>query len=123
MSEQPIDRSRLGKRSKAKGRTGENEVVKILQNNGIQAERIPLSGSLKTQKYSCDVVMGNGKRIEVKRRKNELATIQKWLNEDENSNYVFFRADRGKWIVIMDIDEFIELASNTAPKGDREACR
>ncbi|RKL63074.1 hypothetical protein DXT63_08535 [Thermoanaerobacteraceae bacterium SP2] len=103
--------SKRGKRSKVKGRTGENEVVKLLAKYGIKAERVPLSGALKTEKYSCDVVLANGKRIEVKRRKSGLKTIQKWLNEDKNSNYIFFREDgnRDNWIVIMPIQEFIEL--------------
>jgi hypothetical protein len=108
------DASRRGRRSKAKGREGENEVVRLLAKYGIEAERVPLSGALKSEKYSCDVAMVNGKRIEVKRRKNGLATIQKWLDEDKNSNYVFFRSDGDKdnWIVIMPVIEFIELVKN-----------
>lgn len=103
--------SKRGKRSKRKGYDGEAEVVKLLQKNGIDAERVPLSGALKSEKYSCDVVLPNGKRIEVKRRKSGLKTIQKWLQEDENSNYIFFREDFGDWIVIMPLMEFLELVS------------
>lgn len=112
--------SRRGRRSKKKGREGENEVVKLLQKNGIQAERVPLSGALKSQKYSCDVVLENGKRIEVKRRKSGLATIRKWLDEDPNSNYVFFRedGDREGWIVIMRFPEFVELVQNQEGGGE-----
>ena len=101
--------SKRGKRSKRKGYDGEAEVVKLLQKNGIEAERVPLSGALKSEKYSCDVVLSNGKRIEVKRRKSGLKTIQKWLEEDQNSNYIFFREDYGDWIVIMPVVEFIGL--------------
>jgi len=101
--------SKRGKRSKRKGYDGEAEVVKLLQKNGIDAERVPLSGALKSEKYSCDVVLPNGKRIEVKRRKSGLKTIQKWLEEDQNSNYIFFREDYGDWIVIMPVMEFLEL--------------
>lgn len=101
--------SKRGKRSKRKGYDGEAEVVKLLQKYGIDAERVPLSGALKSEKYSCDVVLPNGKRIEVKRRKSGLKTIQKWLEEDQNSNYIFFREDYGDWIVIMPVMEFLEL--------------
>jgi hypothetical protein len=103
--------SRRGKRAKRKGWEGETEVVKLLEKYGIKAERVPLSGMLKSEKYSCDVVLENGKRIEVKRRKSGLKTIQNWLNEDPNSNYVFFRedGDKDKWIVIMPVMEFIGL--------------
>lgn len=101
--------TKRGKRSKRKGYQGEAEVVKVLNRYGIEAERVPLSGALKSKKYSCDVVLPNDKRIEVKRRKSGLKTIQKWLNEDKHSNYVFFREDYGDWIVIMPLLEFVEL--------------
>jgi Holliday junction resolvase len=108
------DASKRGKRAKKKGYTGETEVVKLLQQFNIKAERVPLSGALKSDKYSCDVtcqVKDSIKRIEVKRRKSGMKTIQKWLNEDKNSNYVFFRedGDRENWVVIMPMQEFIEL--------------
>ncbi|AEE91186.1 conserved protein of unknown function [Tepidanaerobacter acetatoxydans Re1] len=102
--------SKLGKRSKKKGYDGEKEVADLLQKYGIQAERVPLSGALKSKKYSCDVYIPEiDKRVEVKRRKSGLKTIQKWLEEDENSNYVFFREDYGEWVVIMPAVEFVEL--------------
>lgn len=102
--------SKRGKRSKRKGYTGEKEVVDLLQKYGIEAERVPLSGALKSEKYSCDVHIERiDKRAEVKRRKSGLKTIQKWLEEDSNSNYIFFREDYGDWVVIMPVMEFIEL--------------
>lgn len=105
------DASKIGKRSKKKGYQGEREVVELLNKFGIDAERVPLSGALKCEKYSCDVVLANGKRIEVKRRKSGMKTIQKWMDEDDNSNYIFFREDGDKdgWVVIMSYQEFIEL--------------
>lgn len=106
--------TRKARRSKSKGREGENEVVKLLAKYGIKAERVPLSGALKTEKYSCDVRLANGKRIEVKRRKTGMKTIKKWLEEDKNSNYVFFREDYGNWLVIMDVNEFIGLLSDNS---------
>lgn len=111
------DASKRGRRSKKKGYTGEAEVVKLLEQYHIKAERVPLSGALKSDKYSCDVtchVKDSIKRIEVKRRKSGMKTIQKWLNEDKNSNYVFFRedGDRTGWVVIMPMQEFIELAGD-----------
>lgn len=103
--------SKRGKRSKKKGYGGEREVVNLLRKYGIKAERVPLSGALKTKELSCDVALDNGKRIEVKRRKSGMKTIQKWLSEDKYSNYVFFRedGDTDGWIVIMPYLEFIEL--------------
>lgn len=104
--------TRRAKRSKKKGYEGEKEVVDLLKKYGIEAERVPLSGALKSKKYSCDVHIPEiDKRVEVKRRKSGLKTIQKWLDEDPNSNYIFFRedGDTDGWIVIMPYIEFIEL--------------
>lgn len=113
--------SRIGKRAKKKGYAGEKEVVELLAKYGIKAERIPLSGALKTEKYSCDVVMADGKRIEVKRRKSGLKTIKKWMEEDKNSNYIFFREDGSSegWIVIMPYLEFVELLQKSWQKDGR----
>lgn len=43
--------------------------------------------------------------------KGSSSTINKWLDEDVNSNYVFYRGDGDKnsWIVIMRVEEFIKL--------------
>ena len=108
--------TRLARKSKKKGRDGEREVVELLGKYGLEAERIPLSGALKSEKYSCDVVLSNGKRIEVKRRKSGMRTIKKWLEEDVNSNYIFFRedGDTDGWVVIMPYIEFIELMKGVA---------
>lgn len=103
--------SKRGKRAKRKGWEGENEVVKLLQKNGIEAERVPLSGALKSEKYSCDVVaqINGEKRIEVKRRKSGLTSIYNWLNEDENSNILMMRQDNKDWLVCMTFNEFLNL--------------
>lgn len=109
MAEKYSTATKRARRSKKKGYDGEAEVVRLLKHYGIEAERVPLSGALKSKKYSCDVVLPNGKRIEVKRRKSGLKTIQKWLSEDKNSNYLFFREDYGEWVVIMPLLEFVGL--------------
>ena len=102
--------TKRAKKSKKKGYNGEKEVADLLQKYGIEAERVPLSGAMKSEKYSCDVHLPKlDKRIEVKRRKSGLKTLQKWLEEDKNSNYVFFREDYGDWLVVMPYTEFIEL--------------
>ncbi len=109
------DASKRGKRSKAKGREGENEIVQLLAKYGIESERMPLSGALGG-KYANDVKLSlGGKRAEVKRRKSGLKTIYSWLEQD-NANFLFFRpdGDRNKWIVAMPLLEFVDLV-----KGER----
>ncbi|MGE4415382.1 MAG: hypothetical protein AB7D08_08680 [Bacteroidales bacterium] len=107
------DPVKRGKRAKAKGREGENEVVMLLARYGIEAERMPLSGSLGG-KYKNDIRIAIGdKRVEVKRRKSGLKTVYSWLNQDD-CDYLFFRpdGDRDKWIVIMPLVKFVDLLIN-----------
>jgi len=104
------DPVKRGRRARAKGREGENEVVQLLAKYGIESERMPLSGALGG-KYRNDVKLSlEGKRAEVKRRKSGLKTVYSWLEQD-NCNYLFFKpdGDRNKWIVIMPLLEFVEL--------------
>lgn len=104
--------SKRGKRAKRKGWEGEHEAVNLLNKYGLAAERVPLSGALKTDKYSCDVTCllnGNIKRIEVKRRKSGLTTIYNWLNEDKNSNMLMMRQDNKGWLVCMTFEEFLAI--------------
>lgn len=105
------DASKRAKRSKAKGREGENELVEVLAELGVKSERMPLSGSLGG-KYKNDIKIAVGrKRGEVKRRKSGLKMVYGWLEQDD-ANYLFFRpdGDKKKWIAIMKIKEFAELA-------------
>ncbi len=103
------DASKRGKKSKRKGYSGENELVKLLQKWGHKVERVPLSGALRSEAYGADVTLPGGKRGEVKRRKAGLKTVYDWLEQDSYSDMVFFRADYKNWIVIMPIEEYAEL--------------
>jgi Holliday junction resolvase len=112
------DKAKQGRSNKAKGRTGENEVVEILASHGIKSERMPLSGSLGG-KYKSDVKLSMGnKRIEVKRRKTGLKTVYGWLDEQTDANYLFFRpdGDKSKWLVIMPVKEFAGLIKKGSKK-------
>lgn len=106
--------SKKGKKSKRKGYTGEREIVQLLNKYGIKAERVPLSGALKG-KLSGDVdctIKGESKKIEVKRRKDGFKELYKFIEQDD-SDYIFMRADRKEWLIVMTFDEWLELA-----KGD-----
>ena len=105
------NKSRSSRRSKAKGREGENEIASLLSKSGIPAERVPLSGSLKG-KYRGDVWLSDtGDRAEVKRRKKAIQLIETWLKQADNSgcSIIFFREDRGNWKVIMNLETFLEI--------------
>jgi hypothetical protein len=104
--------SKRGKSAKRKGYMGEHEIVKLLKQNNIKSDRVPLSGALKGEALSCDVTLqirGTTKRAEVKRRKSGLSTLYKWLEQDKYSNYLFMRQDNKGWLVTMTFDEYLEL--------------
>ena len=105
--------SKRGKKSKRKGYTGEREIVQLLNKYGIEAERVPLSGALKG-KLSGDIdctIKGESKKIEVKRRKDGFKELYKFIEQDD-SDYIFMRADRKDWIVAMTFGEWLELVKD-----------
>ncbi|MEM0503441.1 MAG: hypothetical protein QXT58_01900 [Archaeoglobaceae archaeon] len=96
----------MGKKSRRKGYLGEHEIEKTLREMGLDAVRVPLSGSTAFQKG--DVVVKFAGRTfvaEVKRRKS-FKTLYEWL---EGKDLCFFRADNEKWLVIVPLETFVKL--------------
>ena len=113
-------KKRGGRSPKNKGALFEREVVALLQERGLAAEKMPLSGALGG-KYGGDVscpVRTESKRtvgslghtdqkIECKRRARAFASIDKWLGK----NYALvIRDDRSRPMVVMSLDDWAELA-------------
>lgn len=93
----------MGRKSKAKGYSGEKEFA-----DKTGGRRIPASGS--ADDFPCDVELPNGWLAEVKRRKSGMKTLYGWVeNERENPDIVAFRADREQWLVTMTLPKFLEL--------------
>jgi hypothetical protein len=93
-----------GRASKRKGSGGEREFADL-----TSGKRVPLSGALGGE-YTNDVVLPNGWRVEVKRRKEMEKTLYSWiLDEREKPDAVAFRADRKPWVVCMTLEKFLEL--------------
>ena len=98
-----------GKASRQKGDRAEREVVHILQEAGIAAERIPLSGSAGGR-FASDVlvpVFGHDRRIEVKCKADGFALIYRWL---VNRYGLVLRADRSEPLIVIRLRDFAELA-------------
>lgn len=97
-----------GKRSKDKGYKGEKEVEAMLRRDGLDAERVPLSGSAGG-KWSGDVKVcldGVEKLVSVKRRKR--VAHEGWLGDYD---LLFARSDgdTGGWLVSMRYQDWLEL--------------
>ena len=94
-----------GRKSKQKGNRREREFAKLI--NGL---RIPLSGA---QEGFENDVQGLGLRWEVKSRKKGFKTLYDWiLDEREKPDALAIKADRKPWLVVMELDKFLELIGN-----------
>ncbi|MEM4546832.1 MAG: hypothetical protein QW328_08755 [Nitrososphaerota archaeon] len=93
----------MGKKSRNKGYRGEHELVCLLKRAGINAVRVPLSGA--TEFAKGDVIVER-KVCEVKLRHDGFRELYKWLEEKD---WLFLKADRKPYLVVMKIDDLIEL--------------
>jgi Holliday junction resolvase len=96
--------------SKRKGSGFELEVVKLFQGHGIAAEKVPLSGAVKTSKFDHDIscpVRGKDWKLECKRRGRAFGTLYGWM---EGNNALVVRDDKTEPLVVMRLDDFAKLA-------------
>lgn len=101
----------MGKKSRDKGYRGEHELVNLLRKAGIEAVRVPLSGSTDFAKGD---VLTCGKVCEVKLRRHGFKEIYKWL---VGKDWLFLKADRQPYLVVMNVDELLKLVK----KGGKES--
>ena len=96
--------------SKRKGSTGERELAKVLNQHGFNCRR--------GQQYcgangDADVVGLKGIHIECKRveRLNIYDAISQANTDKKEDEFpaVFHRKDRHKWLVTMELDDWIEI--------------
>jgi hypothetical protein len=96
--------------SKRKGDGFEREVVKALQERGLAAEKIPLSGAVKGGSFEGDItvpVRGADKKLECKRRARSFGTIYGWMGD----NFALVVRDNNTPpLVVMRLDDFAKLA-------------
>lgn len=95
--------------SKRKGTGFEREVVKLLQEHGLSAERMPLSGAAGGS-FTGDVrcpVRGADKRFECKRRRRAYGTLYKHLGENFG---LVVRDDDTPALVVLRLRDFAPLA-------------
>jgi len=93
----------MSKSQKVKGYRGENEFAKLT--GGI---RVPLSGAQNG--YANDVILPNGMKVEVKRRKSGFKQLYDWIEDErEKPDVVAIRTDRKPWIVCMTLSKFLEM--------------
>ena len=99
----------MSSKSKQKGYRFESEFTKKLNENGIPAVRVPMSGSLGGV-LKDDVIIGSIEhpiaRCELKYRENLSVQLWEWL---EGADYLCIKRNHKKPLVVMELDQFMEL--------------
>lgn len=104
----------MGKPSRDKGNRVEREIVNALRENGIKAERVPLSGAAHGS-FSGDLILEGDRcgllRAEVKARKDGAGfkTIESWKGDND---LLVLKSNRKNPLVVIDFDLFKSLIKN-----------
>jgi Holliday junction resolvase len=104
-----------GRRSRDKGNRVERAIVRALQNKGLGAERVPLSGSAGGS-YIGDLtvpILGVDRIVEVKTRKDGFRELYSWL---EDRDALVVKADRREPLVVTRLD----FAARVAMAAERQ---
>lgn len=97
----------MGKMQRRKGYRVEHEIEQLLRDMGIDARRVPLSGSTQFAKGDVQIVLKDKTLIaEVKARKDGFKQIYDWLDDKD---LLIIKADRKPHLVILDMNLFIKL--------------
>lgn len=99
----------MGRASRNKGNRFEREIVHLLQEAGIAAEKVPLSGAAGGS-YSGDIscpILGIDRKLECKVRSHGFASLYGWLTD----NYgLVVKQDRAEPLVVLRLKDFAALA-------------
>jgi Holliday junction resolvase len=98
-----------GRASRQKGNRTERAIVRLLQERGLAAERVPLSGAARGR-FGGDVsvpVLGVDRRVEVKFRGDGFRELYKWL---DGADLLIVRADHREPLVVIPLKLAAEIA-------------
>jgi hypothetical protein len=101
----------VGMLSKRKGYRNENQLVHIFRNNGVKAERCPLSGGALGRWRGFDLLadmFGQEFKIETKHIGKGFKTIYGWL-APPSVDMLIIRSDHNEPLVVLPLSKFIEL--------------
>jgi hypothetical protein len=100
----------MGLTSREKGNRTERAIVRLLQERGFAAERVPLSGVARGR-FGGDAsvpVLAIDRRVEVKCRGNGFRELYKWL---DGADFLIVRADRRELLVVIPLYLAVEIAT------------
>src|SRR5262249_3399022 len=99
-----------GRKSRQKGDRLERAIVRVLQERGFGAERVPLSGSAGGS-YCGDIsvpLLGRDLTVECKARKDGFRELYAWL---DGRDALIVRADRKEPLVVVPMRLAVEIAA------------
>ena len=108
-----------GRASRDKGNRAERALVRLLQEAGLAAERVPLSGSAGGR-FGSDVsvpLLGIDRRIEVKCRADGFRELYKWI---DSADALVLRADNRTPLLVVRLPFAIEVAMKAERNKQRE---
>lgn len=114
----------MGNHSRAKGRAGEQEIVRLAQEHGLEARRTWESAqSPNPDERAVDCIVG-GDRCQVKRTRDGFGSVYAGL---EFVDALYIRRDASEWIVCLRAEDYfrmmrklnVEIAAHTS-KSQRE---
>lgn len=110
-----------GRASRAKGNRAERAIVRLLQESGFAAERVPLSGAARGR-FGGDVsvpLLGLDRRVEVKCRGNGFRQLYAWL---DGADFLIVRADRREPLAVLPLKLAAEIAAIAEGNRSTEVC-
>jgi hypothetical protein len=99
-----------GRAPRAKGNRLERAIVRLLQDAGLAAERVPLSGQVGGS-YKGDLtvpVIGRSLVVEAKARANGFSQIYSWL---DGRDVLIVKADRRDALVVLPLRLAVEIVT------------
>jgi Holliday junction resolvase len=97
----------MANRSKEKGSRFERQIVDTAKSFGLDAYRVPLSGSAVGFKDDIEIRLPDRSwNLEAKKRANGFKQIYDWLGDADG---LVIAADRKQALIVIDLDEFLKL--------------
>jgi Holliday junction resolvase len=103
-----------GRSPRDKGNRLERAIVRLFQERGLAAERVPLSGSVGGS-YFGDLtvpILGRDLVVEAKARANGFARLYSWL---DGRDALIVKADRRDALVVLPLRLAVEIAVAAEP--------